>query len=139
MTKYSFNYRKEKTREGEIIYRPAIYAYLQGKEGKWFLFDAYLDSGADLSLFTKSDCEFLGHKLTKGKEKFIGGISGGLIRVFVHKVPLRIGEIIINAEIGFAEVEEIPRLIGRRMIFPHFRICFDEAKLKFSLFYKKKK
>jgi len=135
---YDFNYRKERTREGEIIYRPAIYFYLQGTDGNWYLFDAYLDSGADVSLFTKSDCEFLGRQLREGKEKFIGGISGGLMRAFLHKVPLRIGEVIIKAEIGFAEIEEVPRLLGRKTIFPHFRICFDEDKLKFSLLYKKK-
>ena len=138
MISYTFDYRKEKTREGEIIYRPAIYVYLRSTKKNWYLFDAYLDSGADLSLFTRSDCEFLGHNLSKGKKRFIGGISGGLIRVFVHKVPLKIGEIVINAEIAFAEIEEVPRLIGRKTIFPCFRICFDEDDLKFSLFYKKK-
>ena len=135
--RYDFDYRKERTRGGETVYRPAIYFYLQGVDKNWYLFDAYLDSGADLSLLTRSDCEFLGHQLKEGREKYIGGIAGGLMRVFLHRIPFRIGKVIIEAEIGFAEIEEVLRLLGRRAIFPHFRICFDEDKLEFSLLYKK--
>ncbi|MEW6103308.1 MAG: hypothetical protein AB1630_05755 [bacterium] len=34
MKSYIFYYRKEKTKEGEIIYRPVAYVHLKGKDGK---------------------------------------------------------------------------------------------------------
>ena len=130
MIQYTFDYRKERTRDGEIVYRPVVYLYLRGKDNNLYLFDAYIDSGADISLFTKTDCALLGHKLEKGEEKLIGGIGGGLIRTFVHKVPVRIGEIEFEARIAFAVLEEIPRLLGRADIFKRFQLLFDESILK---------
>ncbi|MBU1261725.1 hypothetical protein KKH56_07000 [bacterium] len=130
MKSYIFHYRKEKTREGEIVYRPVAYIHLKAKDGNWYLFDPYIDSGADLSLFTRSDCSLLGHELKKGREKLIGGVSGGLIRTYIHQVLLKIGETELTTEIAFAEIEEVPRLLGRKSIFNHFQINFDEKELK---------
>lgn len=130
MIKYSFNYREEKAREGEVIYRPVACIYLRGKDNKFYLFDGYVDSGADISLFTRSDCALLGYKLEKGKEKLIGGVSGALIRTFVHQIPIKIGNTKFNAEMAFAEIENVPRLIGRKNIFEKFQVLFDEKKLK---------
>ena len=94
------------------------------------MFDGYVDSGADISLFTRSDCTLLGYKLEEGKEKLIGGVSGTLIRTFIHQVPIKIGNTKIEAEVAFAEIENVPRLIGRKTIFEKFQILFDEKKLK---------
>ena len=130
MKSYIFHYRKEKTKEGEIVYRPVAYVHLKGKDGNWYLFDPYIDSGADLCLFTRSDCNLLGYELKEGRERLIGGVSGGLIRTYIHQVLLRIGEIELTAEVAFAELEEVPRLLGRKDIFNRFQINFDEEELK---------
>ncbi|MEW6041250.1 MAG: hypothetical protein AB1633_06980 [Elusimicrobiota bacterium] len=99
---------------------------MRSENHKYYLFDAYIDSGADISLFTKSDCILLGHNLEKGREKLIGGVSGSLIRTYIHKIPVRLGEDEFRAEIAFAELDEVPRLLGRKNAFEHFRILFDE-------------
>jgi hypothetical protein len=89
MKKYTYKYRKEKTRTGEIVYRPVAHVYLRGKDNNFYLFDIYIDSGADMSLFNRSDCSLLGYDLEEGIEKFFGGIGGNLIRTFVHQVPVK--------------------------------------------------
>jgi len=37
MKSYIFHYRKEKTKEGEIVYRPVAYVHLKGRDGNWYL------------------------------------------------------------------------------------------------------
>jgi len=68
--------------------------------------------------------------LKEGRERLIGGVSGGLIRTYIHQVLLRIGEIELMAEVAFAELEEVPRLLGRKDIFNRFQVNFDEEELK---------
>ncbi len=123
--RYSFKYRKERAKIEKEVYRPVASVYLKGSNGNWYLFYPYVDSGADISLFTKTDSELLGYSLEDGEEHLVGGISG-LVRIFVHKIPMRIGEDIFEAKVGFADREEVPRLLGRLSIFPRFQICFDE-------------
>lgn len=76
------------------------------------------------------DCSLLGYDLEKGREKPIGGVSGALIRTYVHQIPLRIGKTEFQAEVAFAEIENVPRLLGRKDIFERFRILFDERELR---------
>jgi len=45
MTEYTFKYRKEKTQDGEIIYRPVIYFELQSSTNDWYLYDRYIRKG----------------------------------------------------------------------------------------------
>ncbi|HID27954.1 MAG TPA: hypothetical protein EYP22_09115 [Methanosarcinales archaeon] len=76
-------------------------------------------------MFTKTDCELLGYNLEEGNEYLVGCISG-LVRIFVHEIQMKIGEDIFDVKVGFADSEEVPRLLGRLSIFPKFLICFDE-------------
>ncbi|MFO7966402.1 MAG: hypothetical protein R6U44_02255 [Archaeoglobaceae archaeon] len=59
----------------------------------------------------------------------MGGIAG-LVRIFIHEVPFRIGKEVFNARIGFADKEEVPRLLSRLDFFSEFQICFDEKNYK---------
>lgn len=49
-----FEYSPEPSTRG-IVHRPVAYVYLQSKDGTWYLFCPYVDSGADTSLFPKGD------------------------------------------------------------------------------------
>lgn len=126
--KYSFRYRKEKSKIKGEIYRPVASVYLKGGDDNWYLFYPYVDSGADISLFTRTYCELLGYVLENGEEHHVGGITG-LLRIFIHEVPMRVGEEVLNTKVGFADKEEVPRLLGRISIFSKFQICFDEKNL----------
>ncbi len=126
--KYYFRYRKERSKIEKEIYRPVAGIHLKGNDGNWYLFYTYIDSGADISLFTRTDCELMGYELESGEEHHVGGIAG-LIRIFIHEIPMRIGDEVFNARVGFADKEEVPRLLGRIGVFSKFQICFDENNL----------
>lgn len=94
----------------------------------WHLFRPYVDSGADLTLLKRSDCDNLGYDLTTGALRLIGGISKTLVKTYVHQIQMRLGEIQFLCRVAFAEIDAVPRLLGRLDVFHRFRICFEEAK-----------
>lgn len=130
MTIFSFPYREERTRFGDIVFRPRATVELQGIDREWYRFSLYADSGADVTLLTRSDCKILGYELAIGDERPLGGIGKGLVKTYVHRVKARIGTVKFVCAVAFAEEEGIPRLLGREDVFEHFKICFDQPKLR---------
>ncbi|NLF87223.1 hypothetical protein GX563_00200 [Candidatus Bathyarchaeota archaeon] len=45
---------------------------------------------------------------------------------------MKIGDIELNVKAAFADSDEVPRLLGRTDIFPHFKITFNEQKLEIT-------
>lgn len=129
MKRYIFSYTPEQTKKG-IIYRPTARVYLQSKKGEWFAFRVYVDSGADISLFTKSDAKLLELDFYQGEYRPIVGIGKILIPAYMHNVKMKIGDTILNVNVSFAESDEVPRLLGGTDVFKHFKITFNEQNLK---------
>ena len=129
MKRYVFKYVAELTRRG-VIHRPIAHVYLQSKKGEWFLFYPYADSGADVSLFTRSDAELLNLELLEGEYRPIMGIGKFMLPAYIHTVCMKVGDLQFDANVAFANSDEVPRLIGRETIFKKFKITFDEAKLQ---------
>jgi hypothetical protein len=69
----------------------------------WYTFRVYVDSGADLSLFRKSDAKILGLDLCAGDYHPMMGIGKTLIPAYKHKVKLRIEGTILTALVSFAD------------------------------------
>jgi len=125
MREYSFPYRREfSTLVGEI-YRPIATIYLQAKNKRWRGFTLYADSGADITLLPRSACKGLGYKLRTGKSGYVGGITRGKIKVYVHELNTKLGEETFKARIAFAHTENIPPLFGRTDICDHFKVCYN--------------
>lgn len=124
--KYIFDYDTEILETGKKKRFPVAIIHLQGKDKRWYRFQPYLDTGADMSLLTRLDAEILGLKFKQSKEKLIGGVGGGLVKTFIHPVNLKIGETISRVPMAFADSDETPRLLGRRGVFSRFYICFNE-------------
>jgi hypothetical protein len=103
---------------------------LKSKTNDWYSFKAYVDSGADMSLFTKTDTELLGLSLYQGEYRPIVGIGKLLIPAYIHNVKMKIEETSLNVKAAFADSDEVPRLLGRTDVFKHFKISFDEQKLE---------
>lgn len=129
MKRYIFKYTPELTRRG-IIHRPTARVYLQSNKSEWFAFRVYIDSGADISLFTKGDSKILGLSLYEGEYRPIIGIGKVLIPAYIHKVKMKIGDTVLNINSSFADSDEVPRLLGRTNIFKHFKITFNESNLE---------
>jgi predicted aspartyl protease len=129
LKRYSFKYTPEPTKKG-VINRPTARIFLQSTKDEWYAFRVYVDSGADLSLFKKSDAKLIGLDLYKGEYRPVMGIAKMLIPTYVHKVKIKIEETTLNALVSFADSDEVPRLLGRTDIFNHFKITFGENKLE---------
>ena len=129
MKRYIFKYTPEPTRTG-IIHRPTARIFLQSTKNEWYAFRVYIDSGADMSLFTKTDAKLLGLDLYKGEYRPIIGIGKTLIPAYTHKIRMKIEETTLNVSTSFADSDEVPRLLGRTDIFKHFRITFNEQNLE---------
>ena len=129
MKRYIFQYAPEPTRTG-IIYRPTAKILLQSTTNDWYAFRVYIDSGADISLFTKTDAKLLGLNLYHGEYRPIIGIGKILIPAYTHKVKMKIEETPLNVNASFADSDEVPRLLGRTDVFKQFKITFNEQKLE---------
>ena len=129
MKRYIFKYTPEPTRTG-IIHRPTARILLQSTKNEWYAFRVYIDSGADISLFTKTDAKLLGLNLYKGEYRPIIGIGKNLIPAYTHKIKMKIEETTLNVHTSFADSDEVPRLLGRTDIFKHFKITFNEQNLE---------
>lgn len=106
------------------------YVHLQSKDGAWYLFYPYVDSGADISLFPKGDASLLEISLYDGEYRPILGIGRVMLPAYVHDVKMRIGETVFGVGVAFADSDEVPRLLGRADVFKRFRVTFDEADLQ---------
>jgi len=131
LKKFSFPYKKEPSTLFGHIYRPVVEIYLKTKENQWFKVSTYADSGADITIFPKSVSEILGLKLQDGQESSVTGVGGEEIKIFVHKITIRIEEEKLQVRAGFAEREDIPYLLGRTDILTHFNILFEKDKVVF--------
>ena len=116
MRRYTFKYSPEQSKRG-IVYRPIAYVSLQSKDGAWYFFYPYVDSGADTSLFTKGDASLLKLNLYEGVYSPIVGIGKVMMPAYIHNVKMRIGETVMNTGVAFADSDEVPRLLGRADVF----------------------
>lgn len=90
--------------------------------------DAYVDSGASISIFSIQEAIRLGINYQKGKEIFITVGDGSSIPVYLHNFPVRIGEVSFRATIGFSPRLGVGfNLIGRKDFFSHFDITFSDT------------
>ena len=104
---------------------PIVPIELKGKE--WISYDAYVDSGASYSLFHADTAKDLNIKLESGKEDYISMADRSKIKIYLHKIKVKIATEEFTATIGFSTQLGIGfNIIGRLDIFNKFKICFDE-------------
>jgi hypothetical protein len=125
LKEYTFPYRREYSSLVGEIHRPVAVIYLQAKNKKWIGFTLYADAGADITLLPQSACNGLSYNLKTGKPGYVGGITRGRIKVYVHELNTKLGEEAFKARIAFAQTENIPPLLGRTDIFDHFKVCYN--------------
>lgn len=131
MKRFSFPYKKEPSTVFGYVHRPVVEVYLRTRVGDWFKVSAYADSGADITVFPRSVCELLGLRLQDGQDSTVTGVGGEEIRIFIHKIMVRIGDEELKIRAGFAERESIPYLLGRTDILTYFNILFEEHRVVF--------
>jgi hypothetical protein len=116
----NFPYRKYK---GE--YYPIIALRLQSCT-KILQTEAYVDSGASVSIFLAEFASALGIEPAEGKITYIMVGDGSYIPVYLHTVSVKLGNISFPATIGFSShLGAEFNLIGQKDFFDRFIVSFN--------------
>jgi predicted aspartyl protease len=122
--KKCFKFTKENSSSLGIVYRPIVKVGLRDEDGELFELSVLVDSGADISIFSRRIGDIMGIDVEKGDEKIFRGIVGELI-AYVHKIPISINDREVETRVAFA-LSEVPNLLGRLDIFKNFEISFKK-------------
>ena len=94
-----------------------------------FRFEAFIDSGADFSIFDPHAARLIGLNFTKGKHLPITVGDGDRMDAYLHQVPVSFAGEKFVAPICFSsQLGAGFNLLGRTGFFHRFRICFHEKK-----------
>lgn len=105
---------------------PIVPISLKGKK-RFILFDAFVDSGADYSVFHEKVAIMLDLKLTSGRKKVVTVGDGNDMIVFLHTVTACFAERTFKAPIAFSsDLGAGFNLLGRETFFEKFQICFND-------------
>ena len=126
-----FNYQKY----GSAL-RPVIEIKLKSNKNS-FLYEALVDSGADICLFHSEVGEALGLDVTKGKRCEAFGVGGKASLYYLHTIEIEVGGWIHKAEVGFMP-DVAGRvisygLVGQKGFFENFIVKFDLPKEEIEL------
>jgi hypothetical protein len=114
-------------KEYKLIACPIVTIEVQGNKTKKYI-DAYVDSGASISIFSIQEAIRLGINYQKGKEIFITVGDGSSIPVHLHNLSVRVGDTSFRASIGFSPRLGVGfNLIGRKDFFANFDITFSDS------------
>lgn len=122
--KKCFKFTKENSSSLGIVYRPIVKVGLRDADGELFELSVLVDSGADISIFSRRIGDIMGIDVEKGEEKIFRGIVGELL-AYVHKIPISINDREVETRVAFA-LSEVPNLLGRLDIFKNFEISFKK-------------
>ena len=105
---------------------PIVPLFMQGR-ARWVLFDAFVDSGVDYSVFHEKVAIMLGLKLTSGQKKVVTVGDGDETTVYLHNVQVRFANFVFGAPIAFSSALGAGfNLIGRATFFEKFQVCFND-------------
>lgn len=122
----SFAYKKQFSSLLGEIYRPVAEVSFRDKNGSEIVSFMFVDSGADITLISKSFGESLGLEINKEEIKEVRGIGDSRVPVIIKKLPLKIGDISFEARVAWALVEGVPPLLGRIDVFDRFEVSFKQ-------------
>lgn len=101
---------------------------LKGPSG-WKEIMVYVDSGASFSIFSINEANRLGIDYTKGQKLTVTVGDGSLIPVYLHRLSVKISNILFPATIGFSPRLGIGfNLLGRKDIFKRFDVTFSDSR-----------
>ncbi|MBM3253336.1 MAG: hypothetical protein FJZ16_03670 [Candidatus Omnitrophica bacterium] len=113
---------------------PIIPIEVHGSTG-WNNIEVYVDSGAWISIFTSKEADVLGINYSNGRQILTVVGDGSLIPVYLHKLPVRIGDVSFKAMVGFSPKLGVGfNLLGRKDFFAHFDVTFSDSAKTITFF-----
>ncbi|MBI2449814.1 hypothetical protein HYV49_05985 [Candidatus Pacearchaeota archaeon] len=128
-----FDFKEENSRIFGPILRPVARIILINGNIEFPEY-VYVDSGADITLISKSVGDTLGFKIESTDNiTEIKGIGERGVPIIIKKLKIKLGEKLFDARIAWALIEEVPLLLGREDVFNLFEINFKKnSKIVFS-------
>ena len=123
--KKCFKFTKENSSSLGFVHRPIAKVGLIDADGELFELGMLVDSGADISIFSRRIGDIMGVDVEQGDEKIFRGIVGELI-AYVHSIQMLINGRKVETRVAFA-ISEVPNLLGRLDVFDVFEICFTKG------------
>jgi hypothetical protein len=109
------------------ILQPIIPLGLQIKN-RWYLVKAYVDSGADYSVFKPEIAREAELNYREGRRTNLQVGNGVLIPVYLHDLEIQLGRERFTCPIGFSDGLGVSfNVLGKQGIFDKFKICFLES------------
>ena len=113
-------------------YYPIIKLQVKGPAG-FLETQAYVDTGASVSIFLAAFASCLGIDYTKGKITYTMVGDGNFIPVYMHRLPIKLDNYAFTATIGFSShLGADFNLLGQKDIFDRFKVCFDKREKMIS-------
>lgn len=117
---------------------PIIFLGIQTKNNAWLKVQAYVDSGASISVFGADIAKYLGINLTTGIPEFLIIGDGSKMQVYIHKIKVKFLGSEFEAKIAFSDGFGIStNLLGQRSFFDKFTFCFQSWNHQLTVFPKK--
>lgn len=110
-----------------IIPEPVIPIEILTKFG-YQKFDFLVDTGADCSIMPKSVANDLDIDLSNLTKMHLCGIEGRTIVAYIAKITVRITNTPLLITCALSSNEKSPFILGRKDIFSHFNIIFDNKR-----------
>ena len=127
---HRFNYRQYRSRSSPVL---QVRITRQDIPGLGIDTDAYLDSGAEASLFNGDLLAALEIDLINNNRKSYGSTFGGSVTGYLHNIQLTLPDVgDFSMEIGFSHGEIRRNLLGRDF-FNLVQIGFRERQLEYYL------
>jgi len=123
-----YRWREEGSESFGIVKRPIAEVHIKDKNNEWRAITMLVDSGADVSIISKSYGELFGHDLTKGRKIRLKGIGADEVVAYVHTMDMLIGKHEQNIEVAIANADLKVNILGRRNLFDLFEIQFRNKK-----------
>lgn len=108
--------------------RDAPIVYLQAWTGnRWLYLQAYVDSGASLSVFHVDVAQLLGIKLNRAKRRYVALGNGAVLPIYLHGIRVRFAGAEFTAPAGFSDALHMGfNLMGRAGFFSRFELSFND-------------
>lgn len=107
------------------IFRPVIPIILRSPT-KFMLYAALIDSGADYCIFNMDIADLLEIKLNRKNRARFMGVGKSKISGYWSKVSIRIGDVIYETKVIFAEISDFGHgILGQQGFFDHFDISLS--------------
>ena len=108
--------------------RDAPIVYLQAWTGnRWLYLQAYVDSGASLSVFHVDVAQLLGIKLNRAKRRYVALGNGAVLPIYLHGIRVRFAGSEFTAPAGFSDALHMGfNLMGRAGFFSRFELSFND-------------